>query len=71
MRGLVLIDDKGEQAREVTVFDGGHEGMILAERAGKNHRDLRTCDDRRLFAAGTGDGFVLGGFAEGGVVGRG
>ena len=37
VKGLVFIDDEGEQAREVTVFDRRHEGMVLAEGTGDGH----------------------------------
>ena len=68
VKGLVFIDDEGEQAREVTVFDRRHEGMVLAEGTGEDHGELRVLDDGRFFATGTGDSLVLSRFTERGVV---
>ncbi len=68
VEGLVFIDDEGEQAREVTVFDRRHEGVVLAEGTGEDHGELGVLDDGRFFAAGTGDSLVLGRFTERGVV---
>ena len=71
VKGLMLIDDEGEQAREVTVFDRGHERLVLAEGTGEDHGELGVLDDGRFFAAGTGDSLVLSRFTKGGVVVRG
>ena len=71
VEGLVFIDDEGEQAREVPVFDRRHEGMVLAEGTGEDHGELRVLDDGRFATAGTGDSLVLSRFTKGGVVVRG
>ena len=68
IEGLMLIDDKGDQTREVTVFDGGYEGFVLAERTGEDHRELRVLDDRGFSTAATRDGLMFGGFTQRGVV---
>ncbi len=69
--GFDILNDKGQQAREITVLDRGNERAVLAERTGKYHGQLRVLDDGRFFAAGTGDSLVFGSFTKGGVVVRG
>ena len=65
-----FIHDECEQTREVTVLDGWHERAVLAERTSEQHGELRAGYNRRLATTRTGDRFVLGGFAQGGVVVR-
>ena len=45
VEGLMLIDDEGDKAGEITILDTRHEGMVLAESTGENHRELRVLDD--------------------------
>ena len=69
--GLDIINNKGEQTREITVLDRWHKGVVLAERACEDHGQLRVLDRRVLLTPRAGDGLMLGCFTKGGVVVRG
>ena len=63
-----LADAERQQSREIAVFDARHQGAVLVECTGQQHRESRTWDFRGTGTAVATDGLVFGGFAKRGVV---
>ena len=58
--GLLVVDDEGQETREIAVLDRWYERFVLAERTREQHTQLRARDTRIIVRAVAGDRFMLG-----------
>ena len=67
---LLVMNDKGQESREIAVLDRWYKGFVLAECAGEEYGELRARDRRSVVRTVTRDWLMLRRFTQGGVVVR-